>query len=330
MDSFLKNRLIHTNLQLLYDCNFKCNICDFWHQEYKELPRLSVAQIEVIAEKLNQVGPQIISIGGGEPLIHKDLVEIVRALARYHFPVMICNGWFVTPEIARTLFAAGMEEISISVDYASSDKHDKQRGMPGAFARAMRGLRILQENRRDPYQRVNMISVIMDDNLEEVEPLLRLCQEMGITYMVTLYSNMRGKKETRVIPKDISPHLLSLKAKYKHFVSLRGYIGKFSQAVREQGIGPCYAGKNLCNIDSNGSVSRCIDRLDEAVGNILTDDMQEIVRKLEVQQKRQDCRACWTSCRGSIETIRHGTQKLGNVFDYYQMTKPVALGKIFS
>ena len=327
--SFLQKKLIHTNLQLLYDCNFRCRICDFWKDDFDGRPRLSPEQVEIIAEKLNRVGPQIVSIGGGEPLMHEEIVEIVRALSTHHFPVMICNGWFVTPELARALFSAGMYEISVSVDYASSKRHDRQRGQRGAFERAIEALRILHENRTEPHQRVQMISVIMDDNIDEVEPLIELCAEMGITYMVTLYSDSRGRLDRRAPGQDVSSELLRLKRKHPHFVQLRGYVARFTDAVRAGGIGPCLAGKLLCNIDSQGNVSLCIDRLDQSAGNILHDDMELILERLDEVHRRNRCRSCWTSCRGAIETLMHGNGRVGNALDYFQMTRSVPLDQPF-
>jgi MoaA/NifB/PqqE/SkfB family radical SAM enzyme len=120
--SFLRRRLIHTNLQLHYRCNFRCQICDFRKPEYQARPALTVEQVKTIGRKLAEVGPQIVSIGGGEPLLHDDLVGVVEALARDHFPVMICNGWLIDRENAKALFRAGMHEISISVDYADATR----------------------------------------------------------------------------------------------------------------------------------------------------------------------------------------------------------------
>jgi MoaA/NifB/PqqE/SkfB family radical SAM enzyme len=323
--SFLRRRLVHTNLQLLYQCNFRCQICDFWRPEFQEAPRLSLADVRVVAAKLARVGPQIVSIGGGEPLLHDDLVPIVAALARDHFPVMICNGWLVTPERARALFAAGIYEVSISVDYADPAKHDAQRGVAGAHRRALEALRTLAANRVHPWQRVHMISVVMDDNVDEVEPLIRLCRGMGITYLVTLYSDGRGRGTRRASDPALAGRLLRLRDRYPEFVQLRGYLRKFADAVRDDGVGPCYAGKTLLNIDSQGDVTLCIDRLDDPVGNILTDDMAVLERRLRERHERNDCRACWTSCRGAIETLMYGGDFVPNLADYWRMTRDVAL-----
>ena len=34
--SWINKRIVHTNLQLLYHCNFHCDICDYWRREFKE------------------------------------------------------------------------------------------------------------------------------------------------------------------------------------------------------------------------------------------------------------------------------------------------------
>ncbi len=325
--SILRKRMIHLNLQLLYDCNYKCKICDFWKQEYDDSQKLSLEQIRIIADKIKVLGPQIISIGGGEPLMHKDIVDITSVLAEDNFPVMICNGWFVTSEIARDLFNAGMYEVSISVDYVDAEKHDAQRGRKGAFDRAVKALEILKENRTASHQRVHMISVVMEDNLDQIEDLIKLAKDIGVTYLVTLYSDNRGKKNKQFDGRDISAHLLGLKAKYKDFLSLPGYISGFSDAVNNvNGMQPCYAGKNLYNIDSTGNVSLCIDRLDDPVGNIFTEDMTDIKELLLQKQMSNSCGDCWTSCRGAIETLLY-QGNFSNWHTMYQSIKNVPLYK---
>ncbi|MDR2208959.1 MAG: radical SAM protein [Azoarcus sp.] len=320
--------MIHLNLQLLNQCNFKCDICDFWKPPFSKMPQMSLEQIRLVAEKLRPLGPQFISIGGGEPLLHKELLEIIRVLGKDNFPIMICNGWYMTPEKARMLFEAGLYEVSISVDYASADKHDAQRNMPGAFDRALKALVMLKENRVHRYQRVHMISVVMEDNIDDIEPLVKMSKDMGITHLLTFYSNSRGRKEIRIASAEIARRLLDIQRRYPEFVSLPGYLARFAEADEAgHGIGPCYAGKNLFNIDCQGNVARCIDKLDDPAGNIFTDSIDQIVKVLNAQFRSQDCRQCWTSCRGSIEALLYGKQKIANLSAYYRMIKPVPLTK---
>lgn len=326
--SFLAGRIVHVNLQVLYDCNCRCRICDFWRGAYANRPRLAVEQAGTVADKLNEIGPQIISIGGGEPLLHPELEAIARALARHHFPVLITNGTLVTPEKARALWSAGMMEISVSVDYASARRHDAQRGLPGAFDQALKALEILHATRCHAEQRVHMISVLMDDNLDDAEPLIEQCEGMGITYLLTLCSPGRGQTMKRPPAAEVSRRLLDLKRRHPHFVALRGYVGRFTEAIA-RGVGPCQAGRLLCNIDTQGDVTFCIDHSGNPAGNILRDSMSDIVECLRRQHRASPCRHCWTSCRGSVETIRSLRQLPGNLCDYWQMARPIKLGGRF-
>lgn len=321
--AFLRRDFVHMNLQLLYQCNFRCRICDFWKPRYEDMPKLSAADVRAMVEKLP--APMIVSIGGGEPLLNPELIDIIKILSEKHFPVMICNGWYVTPENAKEMLQAGLHEISVSVDYADPKKHDKQRGMEGAFEKAINALDTLNKCRTSEYQRVHMISVVMDDNLEEIEPLIRLSGEMGITYLLTFYSHNRGKKDRRNADVDISDYLLKLQKKYPHFVAIRSYIERFTDAVQEGGIRPCYGGKNFLNIDCQGNVSRCIDRLEETAGNILTDSFDEIRKSLLQHYQNNDCGNCWTSCRGNFETLMYGKHPIRNLMDSYQVTRSIPL-----
>jgi len=301
---FLTGRFINCNLQITYRCNFKCQICDFWKEWHDPADELSLEDIQTIGRKLHELGTIIISLAGGEPLVREDIYDIITALnAAGHFPILITNGWYVDEAVARDILRAGLQEISVSVDYFDPARHDAQRGCPGAWDRAVRALELFHKHRPDRRNRVHMISVLMDDNLEDVEPLIRLCRELDVTYMITLYSWNRGTKARRLPDRSVTEYLLGLKRKYPEFVTLTTYIEHLDQAVTEGGVGNCKTGRLLMNIDNRGNVARCTERLDEPVGNLLTEDVQTIRRRLWHVADTQHCAQCWTSCRGFAESM---------------------------
>ena len=117
----LSRRFFHCNLQVTYRCNLTCKICDFWKTEHDPADEMSLADIRLIGRKLNRLGTQIISLAGGEPLIRKDLFRIIEILnEENHFPNLITNGWYVNEPLARDIMRAGLQEISVSVDYADA------------------------------------------------------------------------------------------------------------------------------------------------------------------------------------------------------------------
>jgi MoaA/NifB/PqqE/SkfB family radical SAM enzyme len=301
---FLTGRFIHCNLQVTYRCNFKCQICDFWKTPHDPANELSLDDIRLIGRKLSRLGTLIISLAGGEPLMRRDIYDVITALnAANHFPILITNGWFVDETVARDILRAGLQEISVSIDYRDPAKHDAQRGCPGAWERGIRALELFHKNRPDRRNRVHMISVLMDDNLDDVEPLIQLSREIGVTYMVSLYSWNRGTKSPRLPGTSVTQRLLDLKKKYPEFVTLTSYVERLDEAIATGGVGDCKTGRLLMNIDNRGNVSRCTERLDEPVGNILRDDIGEIRGRLARVTDGQPCSECWTSCRGFAESM---------------------------
>ena len=317
-------RLIHCNLQVTYRCNFQCRICDFWKPMYDKSHELSLADVRIIGEKLNRLGTLIISLAGGEPLIREDLPEIIRILNQAnHFPVLITNGWYVDEPFGRAILQAGLQEISVSVDYATPAKHDAQRGREGAWDRAIRALEILHRHRPDHRNRVHMISVLMDDNIDEVEPMIRIARELGVTYMINLYSWNRGTKAFRLPRGGVTRRLLELKRKYPEFVTLTSYIERFDRALATGGIGDCQTGRLLLNVDRHGNVARCTETLDEPVGNLLTGDVRAIRDRLIQVQKASTCAQCWTSCRGFAECIQK-RPRLRQFKEFFTSVRPRA------
>ncbi len=320
--NMLGSRMIHCNLQVTYRCNFRCRICDFWKQTHHESQELSLDDVRVIGRKLGRFGTLIVSLAGGEPLIREDLAEIITILNKAnHFPILITNGWFVDESRAREILQAGLQEISVSVDYADPAKHDCQRGKAGAWDRAIKALEILNRCRTNKRNRVHMISVLMDDNLDQVEELIKLSRRLGVTYMVNLYSSNRGTKAPRLPGTPVTEQLLALKRAYPEFITLTSYIEKFDRAIAAGGIGDCQTGRLLMNVDNYGNVARCTETLDRPVGCILTDDAKVIRRRLLEAQQNGQCAQCWTSCRGFAECM-YKKPRLRQLREFYVSVRP--------
>ena len=87
----------------------------------------------------------MLCVTGGEPLLHPDFFEIM-AHARDAGLVwgMTSNATLITPHVARRLAEVGMRTISVSID-GLEQTHDRLRGTPGGFRRAMAGIECLLE-----------------------------------------------------------------------------------------------------------------------------------------------------------------------------------------
>ncbi len=255
------------------------------------------------ARKLATCGTMMVSLAGGEPMLREDLPEIITEIGRYHFPFVTTNGWFVTPQSARDLMAAGVWGVSVSIDYADPARHDRARGMDGAWEQAWRAVELLSEARIHKHQRVNVIAVLMHDNIDEMEPLIAMAAERGAYFMVQPYSHLKtGSLHFQYNDGQVSERLLELRRRWGNFLSNPLYLSRFDEYFAG-GIEGCMAGRAFFNIDSTGDIAICVERKGLPVANLYSDAPSKIRRRLRSAGKRNNCSKCWYNCRGEIESL---------------------------
>jgi MoaA/NifB/PqqE/SkfB family radical SAM enzyme len=289
--------------QVTYRCNFRCRFCNYWASPNRPDDEPTVRDYELGATKLARMGTLLVSLAGGEPLLRTDVPEIVSAVGRWHFPFLTTNGWLATRELARDIMKAGLWGVSISIDYADPKKHDQRRGMPGAWEHAWRAVELFSAARVWEWQRVNVIAVLMEDNLDEIEPLIRLCAKHRAYFMVQPYGQLKtGSPAFAHRNGPVSPRLLELRRQYPNFLSNASYLGRFDQ-FHNGGVPGCRAGHAFFNIDEKGDVSICVENRHHSVANLYRDSMWVIHRRLHEAAEGNACRKCWYNCRGETECL---------------------------
>jgi MoaA/NifB/PqqE/SkfB family radical SAM enzyme len=289
--------------QVTYRCNFRCGFCHYWKDPMGALPEQTLEQIEEGSAKLAKLGSLLISVAGGEPFLRDDMVPIIRAIGRYHFPFVTTNGWFMTRRLARELFDNGLWGASISIDYADPQRHDKARGIDGCFDQAIRALRYLSQARRYPWQRVNLMTVLLQDNLDDIERLIQIAAENDVYFMIQPYG-VRKTGSTRFInpEKGVSARLLDLKRRHYNVLSNEVFLSKFDEALNG-GVSGCKAGEAFFSIDSCGDVAICVEERARPVANLYRDEAADIVAKLRQRAQGNTCTDCWYNCRGEVEML---------------------------
>jgi MoaA/NifB/PqqE/SkfB family radical SAM enzyme len=105
-------------------CNLSCAYCNEYDDKSKPVP------IETMYERLDRLadlGTNIITISGGEPLLHPDLDRIIaRVRSRGMIAGMITNGYLLTAERIQRLNGAGLDHLQISIDNVRPDEVSKK------------------------------------------------------------------------------------------------------------------------------------------------------------------------------------------------------------
>ena len=291
--------------QVTYRCNFRCGFCGYWKDPQGLMPEQTVAQFEYGARQLARAGSIFVSLAGGEPLVREDIVAVARAISRWHLPFSTTNGYLMTPELAKDLYAAGLWGVSVSLDYADAAKHDRRRGVKGAFDHAVRALEWLAKSRRWPWQRANLMAVLMHDNLDQIEELIKLAKSMGTYFMLQPYCRLKTGDERFVCREPgVAAYLVGLREKYPNMLSNPHFLSRFDEA-RNGGVPGCMAGRAFYNIDSVGDVAMCVERRSVPVGNLYRDNIFDLYRRMRGEAKVNKCQACWYNCRGELESLYH-------------------------
>ncbi|MGA2269926.1 MAG: radical SAM protein [Bryobacteraceae bacterium] len=105
-------------------CNLSCAYCNEYDDRSKPVP------LEVMYQRLDRLaalGTTIVTISGGEPLLHPDLDPIIaRVRRRGMIAGMITNGYLLTAERVQRLNRAGLEHLQISIDNVMPDDVSKK------------------------------------------------------------------------------------------------------------------------------------------------------------------------------------------------------------
>src|SRR5579863_8852486 len=105
-------------------CNLACAYCNEYDDHSKPVP-LDIMRQRL--DRLAELGTTIITISGGEPLLHPDLDKIIARI-RHHRMIagMITNGYLLTAERIERLNRAGLEHLQISIDNVMPDEVSKK------------------------------------------------------------------------------------------------------------------------------------------------------------------------------------------------------------
>ena len=132
-----------------------------------------------MAAELGQRSSLLVSFTGSEPFLRDDLPAIVAATAARHFPLLVTNGWLVSPARARAVWEAGLEAATVSMEDALPERHDALTGVPGSHARAVSALETLARERTRRTQRVNVRTRLRGGDLDPLERVLELASPTG-------------------------------------------------------------------------------------------------------------------------------------------------------
>lgn len=175
----LKAPLI-AQLAVIFTCNLTCVHCYTSSTAEQRPDTLTFDEIVGVIDDAAANEVFDLSLTGGEALLRKDIFEIIEYAKQYPLFVNLnSNGTPVTPRVAQQLYAAGLDQVRVSIDSATADVHDAFRGRTGAFKATLRGIdRLLAAGLRTEIHAT--LSAEAGDQQSDVDALIQLARDIGV------------------------------------------------------------------------------------------------------------------------------------------------------
>jgi AdoMet-dependent heme synthase len=275
---------------LTYRCNLACEHCyldaggtpQVGTENFADRSELGTEECFKVIDDIAGFAPECVTIlTGGEPLLRRDILEIVRrASERGLWVVVGTNGVRITENVAKRLAEAGARGLSLSLDALDPDTHDRFRRVRGAWRNTVEGAEILH--------RTGLPFIVQttagSHNLGELDAIAdfahdRLAAKVWNLYflvptgrgqfvsditpaqydevLASLYRIQKKYNGRMLVNAKCAPHyiktvleqtVLSAEASAKADVPFRTYSG---------GAGGCPAGTHYMGIRPNGDVTPC-------------------------------------------------------------------------
>jgi MoaA/NifB/PqqE/SkfB family radical SAM enzyme len=180
-------------------------------ENFADRSELGTEECFRVIDDIAAFAPECVTIlTGGEPLLRRDILEIVRRASERDLWVVVgTNGVSITENVARRLSEAGARGLSLSLDALDAERHDRFRNVRGAWRNTVEGAEILHRTGL-PFI---VQTTVGSHNLDELEAIADFAHDRLVAKVWNLYFLVptgRGQFVSDITPAQYDEVLASL------------------------------------------------------------------------------------------------------------------------
>jgi len=269
-------------------CNYNCLHCSFASNPHA-INEINTEGGKKIVDDLYDMGAKWFGLSGGEPLVRKDIFEIIEHAKSLGMNVsLITNGFYVKGDILDKLIK---NEVMTAVSLEGTEKtNDMTRGK-GSYKIALEAMKNLSDGNIFDC----IVSTLNKNNCSEVDHVA----EIGYKYNATrvVYHNYvpvgRAQEHLELAPtpeqyEETFNHIYDLMMEYQNKMSINVYCPFFARIAKQRGmpdfdywfnnvfLGQCFIGGRYMGLLENGDIRPCGFNEGYRMGNIKYKTMTEI------------------------------------------------------
>ena len=308
---YRRPRPLAAGMYITNGCNLRCRSCNIWRKRpTRTVPRARALQL---VGALGRSGCYYFSISGGEPLLVPHLADTVAAArqAGIDYVHLVSNGMLLDGTAVRNLAAAGLSEISLSLDGPPA-AHDRRRGHTGAYAAVLAALANLQ--RWAPDMPIVLNTILAPARPADALHAVAVAERLGLAVKVQPFvlhpgfdlEGRTAEDERRLADGDRHP-LREALARLRRspavvnsvpfLTALEAYF--FDRRRLPLADEPCLFGYHHVEIDEAGRLHPCLEGDRWRDGFVLDRDLGEVLNSRDYRARVEGLKAC-TGCRENM------------------------------
>ena len=287
-------------------CNAACDFCGFSRDKKLTGPARHVPADDFARALpiLHRRGIRFMTLQGGEPLVHPDIIRLVAATTAAGIQCgVITNGWFL-PRYIDALAEAGMVRLAVSIDSDRVAEHERNRGLDGLTERIAEGIARAHDHGLPVNASVTVNRLVQYDALPET------LRQLGFDAVSFSYprrdpfgsTSLVFDAESKLVDLE-GEELLNalaaigrLKSRFP-VLNPRASLTEVGRYVRgERQAVPCVGGYKYFYMDWNLDIWRC-EAWSEPLGSVFDLD--------HIPDQREPCHACMMACYRNASMFMH-------------------------
>jgi MoaA/NifB/PqqE/SkfB family radical SAM enzyme len=273
-------------------CNLACTYCNEFDDVSNPVP---IDEMRRRIDHLGRLGTSVITISGGEPLLHPELDDVIRQIRKTGaIAGMITNGYFLMPDRIERLNKAGLDHMQISIDNVMPDDVSKK-----SLKVLDKKLQMLAEH-ADFHVNINSVVGGGTANPEDALTISKRALALGFSSTIGIIHDGSGQlKPLGERERTVWDEVRRLtRRSYSRFNGFQEAI-----ASGQPNDWRCRAGSRYLYVDENGIVSYCSQQRGYP-GIPIADYTTEIVKR-EFLTEKSCAPNCTISCVHQVSYIDH-------------------------
>ncbi len=280
------------NYYVTYRCNASCSFCDIWE---KPSPYITLENAEKNLSDLKKLGVKVIDFTGGEPLLHRQITELLALAKQKKFITTLTTNTLLYPKYAEKLKGL-VDMLHFSLDSPDKDEHDKMRNVK-CFDCVMQSIEIAKSLKERP----DILFTVFDYNVDKIQRIYEeICLPNNLVLILNPAFDYNEVKTGKILNEDLL-NTLSKWGKKKNI-----YLNEAFITLRKDGGNHiekpiCRAGSTTIVISpENKLVLPCYHLGIESI--LIEDNLLEIYQSKKVQNliqqegKYPQCEGCVINC----------------------------------